>query len=100
MRTAPAGTNIALRERANSHAGMSLHQPSPRLCDSGKRTEESGFEILFSDREQPESGPPSEWITARTGKHWVELASSPDGESNFLFTDSGSLGGSVVGGIG
>jgi TonB family protein len=37
----------------------------------------SGFEILFSDREHPESG----WVTARTGKRWVELAGAPDGES-------------------
>jgi TonB family protein len=37
----------------------------------------SGFEILFSDREHPESG----WITARTGKRWVELTGAPDGES-------------------
>jgi len=37
----------------------------------------SGFEILFSDRERPESG----WLTGRAGKHWVELVSGPDGES-------------------
>ena len=37
----------------------------------------SGFEILFSDREHPESG----WVTGRAGKKWVELVSVPDGES-------------------
>jgi hypothetical protein len=37
----------------------------------------SGFEILFSDREHPESG----WVTGRSGKKWVELVSVPDGES-------------------
>jgi len=37
----------------------------------------SGYEIVFSDRERPESG----WLTGRAGKHWVELVSSPDGES-------------------
>ncbi len=37
----------------------------------------SGFEILFSDREQPESA----WLTGRAGKRWVELVSAPDGES-------------------
>jgi TonB family protein len=37
----------------------------------------SGFEILFSDREHPESA----WVTGRAGKRWVELASARDGES-------------------
>ncbi len=37
----------------------------------------AGFEILFSDRERPESA----WVTARAGKRWVELVSAPDGES-------------------
>jgi TonB family protein len=37
----------------------------------------SGFEILFSDRERPESA----WVTGRAGKRWVELASARDGES-------------------
>ncbi len=37
----------------------------------------SGFEILFSDHDQPENG----WLTGRAGKHWVELVSAPDGES-------------------
>jgi TonB family protein len=37
----------------------------------------SGFEILFSAREQPESA----WMTARAGKLWVEMASASDGES-------------------
>lgn len=41
----------------------------------------SGFEILFSAHERPESGPGSQWLTARTGKRWVELASAPDGEA-------------------
>jgi hypothetical protein len=43
----------------------------------------SGFEILFSDHEHPESA----WVTARTGRRWVELASAPDGESvSYLLT--------------
>jgi protein TonB len=37
----------------------------------------SGFEILFSDRQHPESG----WLTGRAGKRWAELVSAPDGES-------------------
>jgi TonB family protein len=37
----------------------------------------SGFEILFSDHEHPESA----WVTGRAGKRWVELASARDGES-------------------
>lgn len=37
----------------------------------------SGFEILFSDRDHPESG----WITGRAGKRWVELVGAPEGES-------------------
>jgi periplasmic protein TonB len=43
----------------------------------------SGFEILFSDREHPDSG----WVTGRAGKRWVELVSIPDGESiSYAFT--------------
>lgn len=43
----------------------------------------SGFEILFSDREHPESG----WVTGRAGKKWVELVSVPDGASmSYAFT--------------
>jgi TonB family protein len=49
-------------------------QAFPMAEDELKR---SGFEILFSDHEVPESG----WLTGRAGKHWVELVSSPDGES-------------------
>jgi periplasmic protein TonB len=37
----------------------------------------SGFEIMFSDREHPESG----WVTGRAGKRWVELVGVPEGES-------------------
>jgi hypothetical protein len=37
----------------------------------------SGFEIMFQDREHPENG----WMTGRAGSRWVELVSSPDGES-------------------
>jgi len=37
----------------------------------------SGSQILFSDRERPETG----WMTGRAGKRWVELVSTPDGES-------------------
>jgi TonB family protein len=38
---------------------------------------QSGFQILFSDREHAANG----WITGRAGKRWVELVSAPDGES-------------------
>ena len=37
----------------------------------------SGFEILFSDREHPETG----WVTGRAGTRWVELVGVPEGES-------------------
>jgi TonB family protein len=47
----------------------------------------SGSEILFSDRERPESG----WITGRAGKRWAELVSAPDGESvSYALTVVGS----------
>ena len=57
--------------------------PAQAFATVESELKKSGFEILFSDREQPENG----WVTARTGRHWVELASSPDGESNsYLLT--------------
>ena len=54
----------------------------------------SGFEILFSDREHPESG----WMTGRAGKKWVELVSRPGRRIGLLRADCGSVGGSVDGG--
>ncbi len=57
--------------------------PAQAFATVESELKKSGFEILFSDREQPESA----WVTARTGRHWVELASSPDGESiSYLLT--------------
>jgi hypothetical protein len=50
-------------------------QMFPLAEDELKR---SGFEIVFSDRDQPESG----WLTGRAGKHWVELVSAPDGDAH------------------
>jgi hypothetical protein len=38
----------------------------------------SGFEILFSASEHPNSG----WVTGRAGSQWLEWVSIPDGESN------------------
>ena len=51
--------------------------PVQTLLAAEEELKRSGFEILFSDRERPESG----WLTGRAGKRWVELVSSPDGES-------------------
>jgi len=51
--------------------------PAQTLLAAEEELKRSGFEILFSDRERPESG----WVTGRAGKRWVELVSSPDGES-------------------
>jgi TonB family protein len=51
--------------------------PAQVLLAAEGELRRSGFEILFSDRERPESG----WLTGRSGKHWVELVSGPDGES-------------------
>jgi TonB family protein len=42
-----------------------------------KELKESGFDILFADHEHPESS----WLTARSGKRWVELVGASDGES-------------------
>ena len=42
-----------------------------------KELKESGFDILFNDQEHPESS----WLTARSGKRWVELVGASDGES-------------------
>jgi TonB family protein len=38
---------------------------------------ESGFDVLFTDHERPESS----WLTARSGKRWVEVVGASDGES-------------------
>jgi len=51
--------------------------PVQALMAAEEELKRSGFEILFSDRERPESG----WLTGRAGKHWVELVSGPDGDS-------------------
>jgi TonB family protein len=58
---------------------LACHSISPAQAFSSVERElrMSGFEILFSDREQTGS----EWLTGRAGKRWVELASAPDGES-------------------
>ena len=42
-----------------------------------KELKESGFDILFNDHEHPESS----WLTARSGKRWVELVGASDGQS-------------------
>ncbi len=51
--------------------------PAQALMGAEEELKRSGFEILFSDHERPESG----WLTGRSGKHWVELVSGPDGDS-------------------
>ncbi len=62
------------------------------LMGAEEELKRSGFEILFSDHERPESG----WLTGRAGKHWVELVSGPDGDSiSYALTSIAS--GEVVG---
>jgi len=51
--------------------------PAQALATAEDEMKRSGFEILFSDRERPESG----GLTGRAGKHWVELVGGPDGDS-------------------
>jgi hypothetical protein len=51
--------------------------PAQTLLAAEEEMTRSGFEILFSDRDHPESG----WVTGRAGQRWVELVSAPDGES-------------------
>ena len=51
--------------------------PAQTLLAAEEELKRSGFEILFSDREHPDSG----WLTGRAGKRWVELVIAPDGES-------------------
>ncbi|MGB6941466.1 MAG: TonB family protein [Bryobacteraceae bacterium] len=81
MPTAPAKeTSLSGNVQTITLACPSL-TPAQTFAAVEGQLKSSGFEILFSAQERPESGPPSEWITARTGKRWVELASAPDGES-------------------
>ena len=47
------------------------------FASAQKELKESGFDILFTDQEHPESS----WLTARSGKRWVELVGASDGES-------------------
>jgi TonB family protein len=47
------------------------------FASAQKELKESGFDILFTDHEHPESS----WLTARSGKRWVELVGASDGES-------------------
>ncbi len=81
MPTAPAKeTSLTGNVQTITLACPSL-TPSQTFAAVEGQLKTSGFEILFSAQERPESGPGSQWITARTGKRWVELASAPDGES-------------------
>jgi len=76
MRTAPK-EETALTGNVQT-VTLACPTSGPRQVFSALESElTSGFEILFSAREHPENG----WITARTGKRWVELAGAPDGES-------------------
>lgn len=80
MPTAPAKeTSLTGNVQTITLACPSL-TPAQTFAAVEGQLKRSGFEILFSAQERPESTPPSEWITARTGKRWVELASAPDGE--------------------
>ncbi|HTC35408.1 MAG TPA: energy transducer TonB [Bryobacteraceae bacterium] len=66
--------------------------PAQALMGAEEELKRSGFEILFSDHERPESG----WLTGRAGNHWVELVSGPDGDSiSYALTSIAS--GEVVG---
>jgi periplasmic protein TonB len=66
--------------------------PAQALMGAEEELKRSGFEILFSDRERPESG----WLTGRAGNHWVELVSGPDGDAiSYALTSIAS--GEVVG---
>ncbi len=77
MRTAQKGeTSLAGNVQTVTLACPSI-SPAQAFSSMEKELRTSGFEILFSDREQPGSG----WVTGRAGKRWVELASAPDGES-------------------
>jgi len=78
------GMRTALKEETsltgNVHT-VTLACPSMNAAQAFSTAEgelrTSGFDILFSDREHPESA----WVTGRAGKRWVELVSAPDGES-------------------
>jgi TonB family protein len=85
MPTAPAKeTSLTGNVQTITLACPSL-TPAQTFAAVEGQLKRSGFEILFSTREHPESAavsaPVSGWITARTGQRWVELASIPDGES-------------------
>ncbi len=81
MRTAAATeTSLTGNVQTVTLACPSLTPPQTFAAVEGQ-LKRSGFEILFSAHERPESGPGSQWITARTGKRWVELASALDGEA-------------------
>lgn len=86
--TSKSEDSVALRTATKGETSLTgniqtvtLSCPSVSVVQAFSRVESelktSGFEILFSDREHPESG----WLTGRVGKRWVELASAPDGES-------------------
>jgi protein TonB len=77
MRTAPKEqTSVAGTVQTATLACPAIAS-SQALSGAEDELRRSGFEILFSDRERPESG----WLTGRAGKHWVEFVSVPDGES-------------------
>ena len=92
MRTAPnEQTSVAGTVQTVTLACPAL-APAQALSAAEEELKRSGFEILFSDRQRPESG----WLTGRAGKHWVELVSGPDGDSvSYALTSIAS--GEVVG---
>ena len=92
MRTAPnEQTSVAGTVQTVTLACPTL-APAQALSAAEEELKRSGFEILFRDRQRPESG----WLTGRAGKHWVELVSGPDGDSvSYALTSIAS--GEVVG---
>lgn len=52
--------------------------PSQQLLSAAAdELQSSGYEILFSDHEHPETG----WVTARAGKQWIEIATVQEADS-------------------
>ena len=92
MRTAPKEqTSVAGTVQTVTLACPAV-APAQALSAAEEELKRSGFEILFSDRQRPESGS----LTGRAGKHWVELVSGPDGDSvSYALTSIAS--GEVVG---
>ena len=67
--------------------------PSEIFDSAEKELKDSGFDVLFTDRAQAASY----WLTARSGQRWVELASTPDGDTmSYALTVISSANGMAV----